>query len=78
MYATASGPLAVEQVKKLGLDENTVAIIAPDGTLDILGDNKVTVIDGWKIEAGLPQAETIMTLNDGDRYDLKKRIVISP
>ncbi len=47
----------------IGVDENTAAIIAPDGALDVVGAGTVTVVTA---------ASDV--LRDGDSYDLKRKV----
>ena len=67
----------------LGVDEDTAAIIAPDGTLEILGRGTVTVIDGRLMTSDVAQrgprepvniTDVILhALANGARFDLRRR-----
>ncbi|HEY2736805.1 MAG TPA: cyanophycinase [Thermoanaerobaculia bacterium] len=77
------GPLGV------GIDEDTAAVIAPDGTLLVLGGGAVTVVDGTAMRytnshallRGQPismMGLKVDVLTAGCRYDLDRRVGIPP
>jgi cyanophycinase len=77
------GPLGV------GIDEDTAAIIDPDGTLSVMGAGAVTVVDGnasrfnnsHAVMRGQPIAMMglkVDVLTAGCRYDLERRMGIPP
>ena len=77
------GPLGV------GIDEDTAAIIDPEGTLSVMGAGAVTVIDGnasrfnnsHSVLRGQPIAMMglkVDVLTAGCRYDLERRMGIPP
>lgn len=64
----------------LGIDEDTAALIAADGTLEVLGRGTVLIIDGRRMVSDVAQQPigrpinvadvTLHALADGARYDL--------
>jgi cyanophycinase len=73
----------------LGIDEDTAAIIDPDGTLSVLGAGAVTVVDAsrmrftnsYAVNRGQPVAMLGLHLDfltTGCRYDTKRRIGYPP
>ena len=67
----------------IGIDENTAAIVRGD-TLEVIGASYVLIYDGsfWSREGSemkkLPEKEFLFyLLKQGDRYDLRKRAVLS-
>ena len=77
------GPLGV------GIDEDTAAVIAPDGILTVMGGGAVTVVDGTAMRytnshavlRGQPismMGLKIDVLTAGCRYDLDRRVGIPP
>jgi cyanophycinase len=73
----------------LGIDEDTAAIIDPDGTLRVLGAGAVTVVDASRMRytntyaatRGQPVAMLGLRLDfltTGCRYDLKRRVAYPP
>ena len=73
----------------IGIDEDTCAAIAGDGTLQVIGKGTITVIDpGGLIHTNYQRvAETaplslhnlkVHVLSQGDRYDYQNRVVLSP
>jgi cyanophycinase len=73
----------------VGVDEDTAAIIAPDGVLTVLGSGAVTVVDAsglrftdsHSIHRGQPVAMLglkVDFLTPGCRYDLKRRAGLAP
>ena len=77
------GPLGV------GIDEDTAAIIDPNGTLSVMGAGAVTVVDGngsrfnnsHSVRRGQPIAMMglkVDVLTAGCRYDLERRMGIPP
>jgi cyanophycinase len=80
LTALAYNPFAVG----LGLDEDTAAFIAPDGTLEVVGGGALTVVDPSEVEfssadaakAGEPVSIVglrVHVLLKGARYDLTSR-----
>lgn len=80
MTALAYNPFAVG----LGLDEDTAAFIAPDGTFEVVGTGALTVVDPSEVEyssadaakAGDPVSIVglrVHVLLKGARYDLESR-----
>lgn len=68
----------------LGIDENTAVIISNDGTLEVLGEGTVSIVDGSRItyndiaEVGDLQPFAVAgiqlhVLRDGLRYDFSRR-----
>jgi cyanophycinase len=67
----------------LGVDEDTAAIIAADGTMEVLGRGTVTVIDGRLMSSDIAQREPrepvnitdviLHSLASGARFDLRRR-----
>ena len=67
----------------LGVDEDTAAIIAPDGSLEVLGRGTVTVVDGRLMTSDIAQrgphepvniTDVILhALAGGARFDLRRR-----
>jgi len=73
----------------VGVDEDTAAIIGPDGVLTVLGSGAVTVVDAsglrftdsHSIHRGQPVAMLglkVDFLTPGCRYDLKRRAGLAP
>ncbi len=73
----------------VGVDEDTAAVIDPDGTLQVLGAGAVTVVDAcgmrftdaFATHRGQPLAMLglkLDVLTAGCRYDLKRRMGIPP
>ncbi|HZF07892.1 MAG TPA: cyanophycinase [Thermoanaerobaculia bacterium] len=73
----------------MGVDEDTAAVIDPDGTMQILGAGGVTVVDASRmrftnshaVNRGQPLAMLglhVDFLTTGCRYDLKRRIGLPP
>jgi cyanophycinase len=73
----------------LGIDEDTAAIIDPDGQMRVLGSGGVTVVDGsgmrytnsHSTRRGQPIALLGLKLDfltPGCRYDLKRRVALVP
>jgi cyanophycinase len=73
----------------LGVDEDTAAVIEPDGTLRVLGSGGVTVVDAsgmrytnsYAVNRGQPLAMLglrVDFLTDGCRYDLHARAASAP
>lgn len=67
----------------IGIDENTAALVRGD-TLEVLGSSYILIYDGtfWSREGSdmknLPEKELLFyMLKQGDRYDLRKRAVLS-
>lgn len=71
----------------MGIDEDTAAVIAPDGTFEVIGRGVVTVLDGSQMVTSAPVARRgqpllasgviLHTLPRGARYDLKNRALVS-
>jgi cyanophycinase len=68
----------------IGVDENTAVILSKDGTLDVIGEGTVTIVDGSRISyndiAEVKDSEPfavcgvqIHILRDGLRYDFAER-----
>ena len=68
----------------LGVDENTAAVIPPNGQIEVIGQSLVTVVDGTELvhasvdeaEPGQPVSLSHLRLHfliDGDRFDLEER-----
>jgi len=67
----------------LGVDEDTAAIIAPDGALEVLGRGTVTIVDGRLMTSDIAQrgprepvniTDVILhALASGARFDLRRR-----
>lgn len=67
----------------LGIDEDTAALIAADGTLEVLGRGTVMVVDGQLMTSDIAQQPSRQPLNitdvtlhalaSGARYDLRQR-----
>jgi cyanophycinase len=73
----------------LGIDEDTAAVIDPDGRLQVLGANGVTVVDASRmrftnshaVNRGQPLAMLglhVDFLTHGCRYDLNTRLALPP
>ena len=73
----------------LGIDEDTAAVIDPDGTMKVLGAGAVTVVDAsrmrftdsYAVSRGQPLAMLGLRLDfltTGCRYDLKRRLAYPP
>lgn len=64
----------------IGLDESTAILVEGD-TFEVLGKSYVAVYDGnfWRRDGNpvVPPMKSFYLLRSGDRYDLKKREVIS-
>jgi cyanophycinase len=57
----------------LGVDENTAAIIKPDGTLEVIGAGTATIIAPFKNASARAKKTQPAVLNPGDKYNLKER-----
>ena len=68
----------------LGIDENTAAVIAPDGTVEVVGEGSLTVVDGRDVmftsahEVGRNEPLTLLNvklhiLGGGATYNLETR-----
>ncbi|HEX5758733.1 MAG TPA: cyanophycinase [Thermoanaerobaculia bacterium] len=73
----------------LGIDEDTAAVVEPDGTLRVLGSGAVTVVDGGglhftdshAVAKGQPVAMLglrLHVLTAGCRFDLRRRVAAPP
>jgi cyanophycinase len=70
----------------LGLDEDTAAVIAPDGVLEVLGKGAVTIVDGTDVVSDafevhrsrpiLVSGAVVHSLPPGYRFDLAKRALL--
>ena len=70
----------------IGLDEDTAVLIERDGTLEVLGSNMVTIVDGRSAKSNFFEIEDgeVLTVSDshlfvlgpGRRFDLDARMVI--
>ncbi|MEW6729966.1 MAG: cyanophycinase [Acidobacteriota bacterium] len=71
----------------LGVDEDTAAIIYPNGDIDVIGRGTVTIVDGSKLKmfnpASVPDKSPIVfsnmklhTLTHGGRFSLKTKSLI--
>jgi cyanophycinase len=70
----------------LGVDEDTAAVIGPDGTLEVLGRNSVTIVDGSQIYSDVFQVKAhgavtisgaiLHVLTHGRRFDLNTRTLL--
>jgi cyanophycinase len=83
LYAIMLNP----ELLGLGVDEDTAAIINPDGEIDVIGRGTVTIVDGRKVEmfnpAGVPDKSPMVfsnmvlhTLTHGGRFSLKTKSLI--
>jgi cyanophycinase len=71
----------------LGIDEDTAAIIQPDGEMEVLGRGSVLIVDGSRMVTNIylngkkkpPTIAnvTIHFVGDGGRFDLEKRELLS-
>ncbi len=68
----------------IGIDEDTAVVVRPDGHLEVIGSNSVTILDGSNVEysnvselsswQALSITRVILhTLSTGARYSLKER-----
>ncbi len=68
----------------IGIDEDTAVIVRPEGVLEVIGSNSVTILDGLEVEysnvselssrQALSITQVILhTLSSGARYSLKER-----
>jgi cyanophycinase len=70
----------------LGLDEDTAAVISPDGVLEVLGKGAVTIVDGTDVVSDafevrrsrpiLVSGAVVHSLPPGYRFDLAKRALL--
>jgi cyanophycinase len=70
----------------LGIDENTAAIIGPDGMLEVIGENSVTIVDGrnvWSDYFDVEDGDVLTITNSslhilkaGRSFDLERRTMV--
>ena len=70
----------------LGIDENTAAIIGPDGMLEVIGENSVTIVDGrnvWSDYFDVEDGDVLTITNSslhilkaGRSFDLERRMMV--
>jgi len=70
----------------IGIDEDTAAVISPDGVLEVLGKGTVTVVDGSKAQSDafevrarrpvLVSGVVLHALPPGYRFDLGARVLL--
>ena len=70
----------------IGIDEDTAAVISPDGVLEVLGKGTVTVVDGsraqsdaFEVRASRPvlvSGVVLHALPPGYRFDLGARVLL--
>lgn len=81
LFASSPGLIA------LGIDEDTAAVIAPDDTLEVIGTNSVTLVEGRAVRSNYFDAEggdvltisgaVLHILGPGSRFDLDRRALIA-
>jgi cyanophycinase len=78
--------LVAENLKLLGIgiDESTAIIVGPDNTFEVVGERNVIVFDASRAKVKIGPSQTISgsnmimhILQNGDRFDLKTRKVLS-
>jgi cyanophycinase len=70
----------------IGLDENTAAVIGPDGVAEVIGRGVLTVVDGRRLVTNTATAKrtapllvsgaVLHTLPEGSRFDLGARMLL--
>jgi cyanophycinase len=80
LYAANPGLLS------LGIDEDTAAVIDADGTMEVIGSNSITILDGRSVVSNYYQIEegeavtvtgsSLHLLGPGQRFDLRHRRVV--
>jgi cyanophycinase len=68
----------------IGIDESTAIIVGPDNTFEVVGERNVIVFDASRAKVKIGPSQTISgsnmimhILQNGDRFDLKTRKVLS-
>jgi cyanophycinase len=72
----------------IGLDEDTAAVVSPNGVMEIIGRGSVTVLDPARIQTDAYEVKryrpimvsgvVLHSLPSGYRFDLRKRQLLTP
>jgi len=72
----------------IGVDEDTCALVWPDGVMDVLGRHSVTIVDGSRITSDVHRVKghaeiaisdaIVHIVTPGRKFDTRKRVMIWP